>query len=90
MIMPHENFIRALLYVVGLQLVLACAAQAADGPHTPITPAIRWDKIGANAGVDYHGEGLAVMPGRDGARLRCVFQQLDGEATGEGLWLVPP
>lgn len=49
---------------------------------------IPWDQIGAKAGADYHGDGLAVTPATYGARLHCVFQRLDGEATGEGLWLV--
>ncbi|MCX6926097.1 MAG: hypothetical protein NT154_23245, partial [Verrucomicrobia bacterium] len=34
------------------------------------------------------GAGLAVGAGEDGAvRLRCAFQRLEGEVTGEGLWL---
>jgi hypothetical protein len=35
----------------------------------------------------YKGDGLGVTPTGSGARLRCVFQRLDGEATPEGLWL---
>jgi hypothetical protein len=37
-------------------------------------------QIGAKAGADYHGDGLAVSPTESGARLHCVFQRLDGEA----------
>src|SRR6516162_3195563 len=48
---------------------------------------IPWDQIGAKAGADYHGDGLSVTPTTDGARLHCVFQRMDGEATREGLWL---
>ena len=33
------------------------------------------------------GDGLGVSPTAEGARLRCVFQRLEGEATREGLWL---
>jgi hypothetical protein len=44
-------------------------------------------QIGTKAGADYHGDGLAVSPTAQGARLRCVFQRLEGEATREGLWL---
>jgi hypothetical protein len=51
------------------------------------TQAIPWDQIGAKAGADYHGDGLAVMPTPDGARLHCVFQRLEGEVTAGGLWL---
>jgi hypothetical protein len=49
--------------------------------------AIPWNQIGAKAGADYQGDGLAVTPTESGARLHCVFQRLDGEATPEGLWL---
>ncbi len=51
------------------------------------TQAIPWDQIGAKAGADYHGDGLNVIAGGNGARLHCVFQRLEGEATSEGLWL---
>ena len=34
-----------------------------------------------------HGRGLTVTPSESGARLRCVVQRLEGEATPEGLWL---
>ncbi len=40
------------------------------------------------------GDGLAVSPTAEGARLRCIFQRLEGQATREGLWLtstvIPP
>jgi hypothetical protein len=48
---------------------------------------IPWSEIGAKAGADYEGGGLAVTATGDGARLRCVFQRIDGEATLDGLWL---
>ena len=48
---------------------------------------IPWNQIGAKAGANYQGDGLAVSPTESGARLHCVFQRLDGEATPEGLWL---
>src|SRR5438552_207665 len=48
---------------------------------------IPWSQIGAKAGADYQGDGLTISPTADGARLRCVFQRLEGEATREGLWL---
>src|ERR1041384_3090408 len=50
-------------------------------------PRLAWSQIGAKAGADYQGDGLAVSPTAGGARLRCVFQRLEGEATREGLWL---
>src|SRR5437667_5899462 len=61
---------------------------------TLYAPRLPWSQIGAKAGADYQGDGLAVSPTAEGARLRCVFQQLEGEATREGLWLtstvIPP
>ena len=46
-----------------------------------------WSQIGAKAGADYQGGGLAVLATPEGARLRCVFQRLEGQVTSEGLWL---
>ena len=56
---------------------------------TPATnPPIAWADLGANATVQYSGDGLAVASTADGAvRLRCAFQKLEGEVTREGLWL---
>jgi hypothetical protein len=48
---------------------------------------IPWTEVGATAGAQYSGDGLKVTPTEHGARLRCVFQRLEGEATREGLWL---
>jgi hypothetical protein len=50
-----------------------------------IAKAIPWDQIGAKAGVDYKGKAPTMT--EQGARLRCVFQRLEAEATREGLWL---
>ncbi len=71
-------------FTLWLALWLTPAA-AMPATHTP--GAIPWNEIGAKAGADYKGNGLAVTPTESGARLHCVFQQLDGEATPEGLWL---
>src|SRR5206468_626269 len=49
--------------------------------------AIPWSQLGANPGAEYKSGGLAVMPTAAGARLTCVFQRLEAEATPEGLWL---
>jgi hypothetical protein len=67
-----------------LSLVAACGESKA-APKSPA--AIPWNRIGAAAGADYNGDGLSVAPIETGARLHCVFQRLDGEATPEGLWL---
>jgi len=62
-------------------------AGATHGEGTTAKNSIPWSQIGAKAGVDYNGDGLAVTPTESGARLHCVFQRLDGEATSQGLWL---
>ena len=66
-------------------------AQAAtsDAGLLSTTPAksIPWHEGGAAAGAQYSGEGLKVTPTEQGARLQCVFQRLEGEATSDGLWL---
>ena len=65
---------------------MSLAAGAEDWADTAET-SIPWSQLGAKAGADYKGDGLAVIPASNGARLRCVFQRLEGEATREGLWL---
>jgi hypothetical protein len=55
--------------------------------NSPATPPIPWNEIGAKAGADYSGDGLRIWAEGEGARLRCVFQRMEGEATPEGLWL---
>ena len=74
-----------LILVAGLLAMRV--AQAADMAATNTHSAIPWNEIGAKAGANYNGDGLAVTPTESGARLHCVFQRLDGEATPEGLWL---
>src|SRR6266446_5108790 len=78
---------------IGSSFSLAVAAEYPAGP-APAKTSIPWSQIGAKAGADYQGDGLAVNPTAEGARLRCVFQRLEGEATREGLWLtstvIPP
>jgi hypothetical protein len=42
-------------------------------------------EVGANATAQYSGHGLDIIPTPRGARLRCIFQKLEGEITAEGL-----
>ena len=58
---------------------IRCGA-AAHLPHAMSvrsSTAIPWSQIAEKAGADYQGDGLAVIPTPDGARLRCVFQRLE-------------
>ena len=73
---------------IGSPFTLAAAAEDwADTAPAKTSEAIAWSQIGAKAGADYKGDHLAVTPTENGARLSCVFQRLEGEATSEGLWL---
>jgi hypothetical protein len=51
------------------------------------TTSIPFDQIDSVAAELYSGDGLSIIAASDGARLRCVLQRLDGEATRDGLWL---
>ena len=75
----------ALFLLAGLPAMNVTQAAGLAATNTPA--AIPWNEIGAKAGANYQGDGLAVTPTGSGARLHCVFQRLDGEATPEGLWL---
>jgi hypothetical protein len=74
--------------LLGVGLVTAAERQVGGQPGLakkaePIPP----DQIGAAVAKQYSGDGLAVLPTPEGARLRCAFQKMEGEATREGLWL---
>src|SRR6266566_5862541 len=83
---------------MGIGSSFSLSATAADSTDTtPAKTSIPWSQLGVpqgGTGADYKGDGLAVIATADGARLRCVFQRLEGEATREGLWLtstvIPP
>ena len=82
---PHACHFIALFLLAGLLSMRVTQAAGLAATNTPA--AIPWNQIGTKAGANYQGDGLAVSPTAEGARLHCVFQQLDGEATPEGLWL---
>src|SRR5437773_4112738 len=86
---PKLKWFQARLFcavALGIDSSFCLAAAAADSADTAET-SIPWSQLGAKAGTDHQGDGLAVIPIADGARLRCVFQRLEGQATREGLWL---
>src|SRR5437867_1529209 len=95
---PKLNVFKARMVcavALGIGSCFSLAAAVENSSDTaPARTSIPWSQIGAKAGADYQGDGLAVSPTAGGARLRCVFQRLEGEATREGLWLtstvVPP
>jgi hypothetical protein len=64
----------------------ACTPPAANPAANKSQP-IPLDQVGKVAGKQYQGDGLSVTATAEGARLRCVFQRLEGQVTSEGLWL---
>ena len=82
-----EPFIRMAIRST-FALVAFCVTAAQSPAAAPArSEPIPMDQIGAVAGKQYQGDGLSVTATPEGARLRCVFQKLEGEATREGLWL---
>src|SRR5262245_34929585 len=86
-IFAHACCAPVLLVAALLHLPAAAAAPNEATPETTSQKTIPWAEVGAAVGAQYSGDGLTVTPTRDGARLRCVFQRVEGEATREGLWL---
>src|ERR1022692_2623733 len=85
---PCASGFIALLTLAGW---LAMTTMQAAGLGTTNAPAaIPWNQIGAKAGADYRGDGLAVTPTESGARLHGVFQRLDGEARPEPAMMMAP
>jgi hypothetical protein len=82
---PHAGLFAVLILLAGWPPMRVAQAAGLAATNTPA--AIPWNEIGAKAGANYSGDGLAVTPAESGARLHCIFQRLDGEATAEGLWL---
>ena len=83
--MRTDPFMTVLFLLAALLAMSVTPAAGLTATNTPA--AIPWNEIGAKAGANYQGDGLAVTPTESGARLHCVFQRLDGDATPEGLWL---
>jgi hypothetical protein len=65
-------------------LALALTVTASAGTQSAAIP---FSDIGVRATANYQGDALGVTATADGARLRCGFQKLEGQATPEGLWL---
>ena len=70
-----------------LPLLLLALTAAAGVPATNPSP-IPLDQLGTTVEKQYSGDGLSVCATDGGARLRCVFQKMEGEVTREGLWLM--
>src|SRR5690242_11756578 len=87
----NRPFVCTLCSLLTFGLTQNLPAQKAGVSTTPSAgqPAaiIPFDQIGTVAGRQYSGDGLAVAPSPDGARLSCSFQKLNAQVTTQGLWL---
>ena len=77
----------SLFSVRGSGLAVATLTLAITGLAHAENARIPFSEIGAKATADYQGDALGITATPDGARLRCGFQKLEGQATPEGLWL---
>ena len=73
---------KPLVLLVGT--VLGCLA---SGDFALAKTPIPVDMIGDEALKHYKGHGVGINPTKDGAILNSALQDLEGEATAEGLWL---
>jgi len=69
-------------------LCLLCFDQARAGQPLPAAEPQSSPQTAVQADVGCRDQGLGISFTEGGARLRCEFQRLEGEATGAGLWLV--
>jgi hypothetical protein len=79
--------------VVSVTLAIFVPAILANGSQPSSNAAqtsqsIPWNALGTKATTQYSGDGLRITAMPNAARLRCVFQKLEAEATAEGLWLI--
>lgn len=72
--------------VLGIDGAFCQEASKQSGP-APAAKAISFNQLGAAAQRQYSGDGISITPTAGGAKLRVIFQALQGEATPEGLWL---
>src|SRR5262245_10377189 len=87
--MRFTSFFRCLTVwlVSGVVSAEAAPQNSARSDPAQTTQSIAWNELGTKATAQYSGDGLAVIAAFNGARLRCVFQKLEGEVTPQGLWL---
>ena len=83
---PHAGRFVALFMLVGWPAMSVTQAGGLTATNAP--SAIPWNEIGPKARRRPPGRRAGrVEKAGSVARLHCVFQRLDGQATPEGLWL---
>ena len=78
---PPFRHLFHVLIALGLITIQPCRAG-----ESRVAPG-NWSELSAKAEAEYQGNGLLVSPTKNGARLNCIFQKLEGEVTTKGLWL---
>ncbi|MCB1091545.1 MAG: hypothetical protein KDL87_08435, partial [Verrucomicrobiae bacterium] len=59
----------------------------ANAEDAAASRAIPFDQIGYEAGKDYSGEGISIVPSQNRAHLKALFQDLEADVTPEGMWV---
>jgi hypothetical protein len=78
----------ALAFLLILSQTAAVQRASAAPPSAAAQPqSIPFDQLGAEAQKQYSGDGIRIIPTKDGAKLKAIMQDLEAEATPEGLWI---
>ena len=80
------HFLAFLLLAQSAAVPLARAAPPSAGAPQK-EQSIPFDQLGAEAQKQYKGDGIRIIPVKDGAKLNAIMQDLEAEATPEGLWI---
>lgn len=80
--MRFSTFLPTLAFVVSTAVCRADSVPSGQAPQS-----IPFEQLGAEAQKQYTGDGIAIIPGENRARLLAAMQDIEGEATREGLWL---
>ncbi len=76
-----------LYFVLLLSAAASLHAETVEGTPAPPSQSIPFDQLGAEAQKQYSGDGISITPTADGAKLRAIMQDLEAQATPEGMWL---
>ena len=78
----------ALAFLLILSQTAAVQRASAAPPSAAAQPqSIPFDQLGAEAQKQYSGDGIRIIPTKDGAQLKAIMQDLEAQATPEGLWV---
>ena len=76
-----HGLVTSLVWFATLTTTLLAQSTSRPSERIPVP------ELGPKADAQHHGDELSVTPTPEGARLRCVFQKLEGHVIPGGLWL---